>query len=276
MELNGRFWGSIGLGVFAGKSFPLQLLSLGTLKEQEAVYQDRIFYARNFRMELIWLMKGVFSQKRLTLPFTWIWNLRYSARRNEIIEDNLFNDFGYRLRDLIDIVKLPLGKKMAGFKSKQQQDFLWQKISCHQYLPTPGDNVVYICMGNICRSPFAEMYSQLKYPGYTFYSTGFVVKSGRLPPIAAVNAANKHNVDVALHLSTVIDNFANKKVDAWFIMDRSNLMNLIEALPAIDTKKIFSVGGVNEIPDPFNKGAANFEATFTYIARQLDGIFNNK
>lgn len=273
MELNGRFWGSIKLGIFAGKNFPLQLLSLGSLTPQSNINDSRELYARNFKMELLWMLKGVFSQKSFGLPVTWLWNLRKAFRSSEMIEDNLFADSKYRLVDLLEIVSIPIKKKFATYKASTRTAVLWNKINRQQYKLKRGDHIVFVCKGNICRSPFAEMYGQQQYPDFNFHSTGFINKAGRLPPAMAVAAAKKYDVDISLHRSNKIYSFDVSLVDAWFIMDKENLAALTDALPEIDKNKIFSLGGVHEIEDPFNKTATFFNDKFSEIKSQVDSIF---
>jgi len=276
MELNGRFWGSIKLGVYAGKNFPMQLVNLENIDKKNIVHKPGEFYARNFKMEVSWLLKGVISQKKYSLPVTWLWGFRKALRSNEIIEDNLFNDFRYRFLDLIDIIKIPFKKSISKSTLKKQSDILWDKISGRSYTPMHGDNIVFICKGNICRSPFAEAYSKKHYPQFIFHSSGFINKTERLPPSRAVAAASKYGVDVYWHKSNNTHSFDKKDISAWIVMDKENLMNLINETDEIDIYKIYSLGGHDEISDPFNKSAEYFDGIFSQIVSHINRIFRIK
>lgn len=276
MELNGRFWGSIKLGVFAGKNFPMQLLDLDNLKSENTEKKPGEFYARNFKMEVAWLLEGVISQKKYSLPFAWLWNFRKAIRSNEIIEDNLFNDFKYRVFDLTHIIRTSFLRKKTKAVMKKQSAILWDKIGSQSYTPTQGDIIVFICKGNICRSPFAEMYAQKYYPQYTFHSSGFINKTERLPPRQAVAAARKHDVDIYCHKSNNLQSIDKKNISAWIVMDEENLMSLVNETKDIDIKKIYALGGSDEITDPFNKSAEYFDTVYSQIVFHIDRIFQIK
>ncbi|CAN5497689.1 hypothetical protein BH11BAC3_BH11BAC3_01320 [soil metagenome] len=273
MELNGRFWGSIKLGVFSGKNFPLQLLQLGNLQKGERSPGTKVVYARNFKMEVLWLIRGVVQEKKILLPLIWLWNCRKAFRSVEMVEDSLFADFKYRFLDMADIILIPLSKKISAFKEKKVANNWWKKIAVQQYKPVKNHHIVFVCKGNICRSPFAEMYANKHYPGFSFYSTGFINRIKRLPPLSAVTAARDYEVNSMLHQSTKISSIDSKLIDAWFVMDKGNLVQLINKVPGIDTAKIFSLGGHKEIEDPFSKPLEFFDNIFAQISVCIDKIF---
>jgi len=276
MELNGRFWGSIKLGVYAGKNFPMQLLNLENTGKKNIEHKPGEFYARNFKMEVSWLLKGIISQKKYSLPFTWFWNFRKALRSNEIIEDNLFNDFRYRFLDLIDIIRIPFQKRTSRSALKKQSDILWNKISGRSYTPKQGDNIVFICKGNICRSPFAEAYAKKNYPQFIFHSSGFIGKAERLPPLNAVAAASKYDIDIYCHKSSNIDSIDKKNISAWIVMDKENLMSLINETDESNIDKIYSLGGHDEIRDPFSQNVEYFDSIFSQIVSHINRIFQIK
>ena len=276
MELNGRFWGSIKLGVYAGKNFPMQLVNLEHLDKKNIVHKPDEYYARNFKMEVSWLLKGVVSQKKYSLPVTWLWSFRKALRSNEIIEDNLFNDFRYRFLDLTDVIKIPFKKSISRATMKKKSNLLWNKISDQPYAPKYGDNVLFICKGNICRSPFAEAYAKKHFSQFIFHSSGFINKTERLPPLNAVAAASKYDVDIYCHKSTNINAIDKKNISAWIVMDKENLVNLINETEEIDINKIYSLAGHDEIIDPFNKSAEHFDSIFSHIVFHINRLFQIK
>lgn len=75
--------------------------------------------------------------------------------------------------------------------------------------PLPPGSVLFICYGNICRSPFAEAVFRREFkpgPGdrpRAIRSTGFTAAM-RSPPPEAIASAKKFGIDLSRHRSTLI------------------------------------------------------------------------
>lgn len=70
------------------------------------------------------------------------------------------------------------------------------------------DEVLFVCRGNICRSPFAERSFLQKSDAagrIEVRSSGFYPECGRSSPPEAVDAARRRGVDLAGHRSRVLD-----------------------------------------------------------------------
>ena len=60
-------------------------------------------------------------------------------------------------------------------------------------------NILVVCMGNICRSPIAERILQKKLPGHRVSSAGINALAGKDADFQAIKTALKHGVVVAGH-----------------------------------------------------------------------------
>ena len=60
-------------------------------------------------------------------------------------------------------------------------------------------NILVVCMGNICRSPIAERILQKKLPGLRVSSVGINALVGKDADFQAIKTALKHGVVVAGH-----------------------------------------------------------------------------
>ena len=168
MEINGRAWGSIELGIFAGCDLPKDMItSIFESKPIELYIFTQSCYSRNLTNEIVWISKA-----RSVLKFTkWFFSLRQSFKSNQIIEDSVFRDPVFRTAYFMNLY-LQIFKKV-GFNIRKKLTWL--------HIPTiagkdfvKDKKIALICKGNINCSAFAEFYCKNKYPGYNIQSFGTI------------------------------------------------------------------------------------------------------
>ncbi len=142
---------------------------------------------------------------------------------------------------------------------------------------TPINSVLFVCMGNICRSPTAEGVFR------------HFVESAGLLEIITVDSAGTHAYHVgetpdrrsqaaAERRGYSLDRIKARRVresdfeefDLILAMDRDNLANLKAVSDAIHHHKIrlfleYSPGPESEVPDPYYGGATGFERVLDLI-----------
>ena len=133
--------------------------------------------------------------------------------------------------------------------------------------------VLFVCMGNICRSPAAEGIFKKMVKDYNFNheievdSTGTIdYHSGELPDIRMRN----HALQRGYVLESRARQFNPKKdfyeFDYIITMDSENYKDIIRLdIDKLYSNKIFKMAdfcsdrNVKEVPDPYNGGNAGFE-----------------
>ena len=139
-------------------------------------------------------------------------------------------------------------------------------------------NVAFICLGNICRSPFAAAtLSQLVRDVAVVESAGFI-GPGRPPPEDALAAARAFGTSRKKHRSKIVSRSLIKESEAIFIFDRNNLRRFREIDPQANAR-IYWLGdldplwsGRRTIVDPWGEGLAEFERTFARVARCVEVV----
>ena len=120
----------------------------------------------------------------------------------------------------------------------------------------PGKNLLFICRGNICRSPLAEYIAKRELPDCTVSSAGFYPKTGRSSPVNMQRAASNIGVDLAAHRSRQITAGMVECADLILIMDRNNYRAMLDAFPAAQSKVtflgLFASEPAIEICDPYD------------------------
>lgn len=142
----------------------------------------------------------------------------------------------------------------------------------HRFAP---HSVLMLCLGNICRSPYAARVLSSLAPDIRVDSAGFI-GPGRSPPEIALAVARKRDVHHADHRSKVLTPSLLAEADAVLVFDRANASRLA---PMFDPARMFWLGdfdpvwsGTRAIADPWGKDREAFERTFVRIERCLGEV----
>lgn len=155
-------------------------------------------------------------------------------------------------------------------------------------LPDNIKSILFICKGNICRSPFAERVAAIKYNKmnqYLFSSAGIHVDIPKSPPADAIIVANSFGVNLQDHKSRPIEYSILKSSDmiiameAWqYILLRKTfkeISNKIFLLPLFDkNNEIYrNKYCTYNIKDPYGRNIEYFKDCYNRIESILDGFF---
>jgi protein-tyrosine phosphatase len=148
--------------------------------------------------------------------------------------------------------------------------------------------VLFVCMGNICRSPTAEgVFANLvEREGLSHLITTdsagtHAYHVGEPPDDRAQAAAQRRGIDLSNQRAR---KFAKRDFDEFdyiVAMDQDNRAILESACPAEHSRKIrlfleFATGAdVNEVPDPYYGGHTGFERVLDLVEAAADGLLQD-
>jgi protein-tyrosine-phosphatase len=134
-------------------------------------------------------------------------------------------------------------------------------------------DVLFVCKGNICRSPFAEHLARQRIDcTKTFASAGYYPIANRPSPEAAVAAAARLGVDLTGHRSVLLSKEQALQADVIVVFDKENFDYVIRELGC--RRKVYPLGafcltGPLWIDDPYGESVAHFERTYLRIQEAL-------
>ena len=136
-------------------------------------------------------------------------------------------------------------------------------------------SLLFVCLGNICRSPFAEQLALRDLPAdRRASSAGHYPEPGRRTPPAAVAVARRFGVDLRAHRSRLLSRKLLEQADAVFVCDRQNHRAIAETHPwAIERTHFLgalSPDGPLAIRDPFGGAAAGYETAYGQLAAAIE------
>jgi len=137
-------------------------------------------------------------------------------------------------------------------------------------------DVLFVCKGNICRSPFAEHYAKLVLNDhFEISSCGYWTDDGKPSNATAQGVAQRFGVDLSNHRTKRISDEMINNADIIFTFDYESIGKVLNKYPLIK-HKLYLLGMLNRnhliINDPFGKSEQHFMRTYQAIAEAVKGI----
>lgn len=129
-------------------------------------------------------------------------------------------------------------------------------------------NILVVCVGNICRSPTGERLLQKKLPGLNITSAGIRALVGKDADFQAIKTALKHGTVVAGHTARQLTAGMCEKADLILVMEQNHIDQVADILPTARSKTMLFGQWLQQknIPDPFQQSDEMFETVY----QQLD------
>lgn len=147
---------------------------------------------------------------------------------------------------------------------------------------TDGFSCIFVCTGNMCRSPFAEhVFRNLAPRGFESGSMGLTALPGGLATPASVRAARRFGVDLSVHRTRSLDEGVLRRAGGIYVFERMHRDNIEALFPGLGPR-LHLLGALvgaqdEEIPDPVGGpegGIARCYETIREACRVLAGRLN--
>lgn len=144
------------------------------------------------------------------------------------------------------------------------------------------DRILFLCWGNVCRSPLAEGYLAGRLEatgvgGVSVQSAGLGEVAGRPSPERAVEAAAAYDVDLSDHRSRLASPAQVEASDVVFVMDYYNYYLLVTRYPEAAGRTFFLGALLGDeasttISDPHGEGREAFDDAYAAIVASVDRL----
>jgi protein-tyrosine-phosphatase/predicted ATP-grasp superfamily ATP-dependent carboligase len=273
LEVNARPWGSMPLPLGLGVDFPwlwYRLLTAG--EESPAVDYRTGVFGRNLLPDLqAVLAEGRGRGKgRLSRLACWLLELGRLASGREIHDVLVRDDPRPALAELgaalgeaarRGAMRLPGWAVLARQHARAR---LRAALNRHA-----NGQVVFVCLGNICRSPFAAATLQAQpamRPGRVS-SAGTMLQPGRPTPPPGLQAAAAHGIDLATHRSTWLSRAIAEAATVLVVFDETTRRAVLDRYPDLHGR-VIKLGDLLDgvdIADPADGDAKVFATTYATI-----------
>ncbi len=146
--------------------------------------------------------------------------------------------------------------------------------------------ILFVCLGNICRSPTAEAVLKARAKQRNI---ALIIESagtggwhhGESPDPRAIAAGEARGYSFAGQKARKVSKEDFDRFDHIFAMDKSNLQDLLKICPAQHTSKLelfldyASEQPVRDVPDPYYGGEKGFDTVLDLIEAASDGFLDS-
>jgi protein-tyrosine-phosphatase/predicted ATP-grasp superfamily ATP-dependent carboligase len=264
MEINPRLWGSLALSIDSGVDFPLGLLQIA--QGDEPALQPKYtvpYYTRDLRTDVDWLKCNLRADRRNPLlhtrsrAFSFLELLRPLSGR-ESWDHFDWGDLAITRRTLTlavtDQVR-PIYRKLKDWQIKRRLVQRHRRL-LHRLNAAGGPGkIVFLCYGNICRSPLAAALAEQKLGDVAIDSAGFHDHTGRTCPQKILRIASSYGIDLSSHRSARVQRNQLANADLVITMDIENLNRVRQEFPEMANRTtllgLFGTPETLSIADPY-------------------------
>ncbi|MGV1046029.1 low molecular weight protein-tyrosine-phosphatase [Limnohabitans sp.] len=128
--------------------------------------------------------------------------------------------------------------------------------------------IMTLCIGNICRSPLAQVLLARELPRHQVWSAGLMAMVGSPADPTSVQIAHEQGLDLSAHAAQQVTSYMCQQAELILVMEQSHKAQLEQLYPQV-RGKVFRLGqfGEFEIEDPYRQPREAFDTAYQGIAQ---------
>ncbi len=286
MEINPRFWGSLALSIDSGINFPAGLLRMarGEPPLPQPKYKTS-YHTRDLLQDLEWMKMNLVADHRdshlLTQP-RWISFLQYLR---PLLGSESWDHFDLKDLGVTGAILKQVASRFGGSFRRILQTAIENRriVRHHRRLTrslvgpkTPRGKLLFLCSGNICRSPLAEELAKRKLSSFEIRSAGLNARNGKVCPPHILSAAKSLGINLSAFRPRRISKQDIEEAKLVLVMDSENYWQVArefpEAMGRVTALGLFAPQGHVRIPDPFLASEDETRIVSQQILSSIDGL----
>jgi protein-tyrosine-phosphatase/predicted ATP-grasp superfamily ATP-dependent carboligase len=288
MEINPRLWGSLALSIDAGVDFPMGLLRLARGLKNPVQPAYRCYYTRDLRTDAHWLKANLKANHKDELLLTRPGLPAALELLRPLTGRESWDHFDWGdLKVTRRILSLTLGDQLEFLGRRLREWRLRRRLAKqHRTLVArtaesgAARKIVFLCTGNVCRSPFAARLAEQLLPQTEVVSAGFHSVDGRACPGRMLRVSRQFGADLSSHRSRRITRDQLEDADLVLAMDPEHLEELRnlfpEALPRATLLGFYAQPPILSIPDPYLADEDETRGVCKMVSSAIHGLVDSQ
>ncbi len=130
--------------------------------------------------------------------------------------------------------------------------------------------ILFVCSGNICRSPFAEALARElnDRADVEFASAGTIALNGNPASATGIEVAAARGIDLENHRATHLTAEVVAASDLVYAMEEEHIASVLALDPGARVELLSPEG--NAMPDPYGGDHVEYETSYSLIAAALE------
>jgi protein-tyrosine-phosphatase/predicted ATP-grasp superfamily ATP-dependent carboligase len=286
MEINPRLWGSLALASKAGVDFPLGLLRMarGERPGPQPRYKTN-YYCRVMPDDMVWTGINFLANHRDPLQHTRSRAITFLEHFRPLVGSESWDHFSVNdsrvslaiIRQIIRFfVKYSIkGWRRLTFPGKLRRHHSrvvrhWEPRNCL------APRLLFLCQGNICRSPVAERFATRLLSGWSVTSAGFHAEEQRPCPRHVSSLAAEWGLNMKGHRSRRVTAEDIQKADLIVVMDAHNFKKVGAEFPwALNRTTLLGFFGTKPDPnvsDPYSLSLNETRSVFRHVESSVERL----
>ncbi|KHT64181.1 hypothetical protein RJ45_07845 [Photobacterium gaetbulicola] len=287
VEVNARFWGSLPLALFCGVDFPRYYIDyLATNRIAESIPQTYPvgYFARALTADLYQTRRLIRSAGGLPKAIRRFLQYGRIAGGKEVIDSFSVSDFKPFYLEVLAIIgqftkaltkRIPSLLRIRSMVTRYRLKKLFKE--------QPERRLIFICYGNIMRSPFAEQVLKNRLESHSQQlvtaSYGFHAPENRQSPVSARQAAQQMNYDLEQHRSRCLRQRDLHPTDIIFFFDERNkalLTSYYDVRNAFFINDLIPISQsmIYEVTDPYGLDVDGVKQCYEQIELSVKQLMN--
>lgn len=143
------------------------------------------------------------------------------------------------------------------------------QLCCKDWAKAVFQNILLVCVGNICRSPTAEYLLRQRLPQshVGVSSAGLGALEDSPMDVTAEQLLREHGIDGSAHRGKQLDADMLRRADLVLVMEKAHAARIARMAPEV-SGKVFLLGkwqDGQDIPDPYGQQRPAFEHVYELI-----------
>ena len=284
VEINGRFWGSLPLALASNADFPKFLYQsrVEQIRSFPQYYRTGIC-CRNWERDKNWFSEQRSATGPIQFAKTVASELAACFGRTIILREHsdtfAWDDPKPALAEIKSITKSIAQGAFERIRTKLRKSY-FSRRRWHTRLKKRLKNaqsILFVCKGNICRSPFAAEYARECLPQeIEITEAGYFPKSNRPAPDYAQLASMEFGICLSSHRSVRLTEQLVSEADVVIVFDEENFDRVRSDMKDL-ANKVFLLNHIHLtgslfVQDPYGSSESKFVSTYQGIKQAVDAI----